>query len=87
MNRMEVWWMDRMEVWGEKLKVKKETWLATPSLSHVYKKLDRVLYPLSTKVPTKIISYLKIKYLELNLKVKLQKWNIIIPLKLWVVTV
>ena len=57
---------------------------ATPTLLSF--KLNRVLYPLSTKVPTKTIPYLKIKYQEINLKIKLQKWNNLLPSKLWGVT-
>ena len=50
-----------MVVWCMKFK---ELKMANNShTSHVYKKLDRVLYPLSTKVSTKIISYIQYKIL------------------------
>ena len=71
----QIWWIERKEIGREwngcmneigeidvgRMTQQKED-LASLLASHVLFKIDRVLCPLSTKVPTKTIPYLKIKY-------------------------
>ena len=66
---------------GMELKVKKETWLATPSLATLQRKLDRVLYPLSTKVPTKNNLITQNKILGIKFKGKTTKMEYLITFK------